>query len=157
MNSDGIILSFHFMCLIVTAGLLSYCSWKYTQNESTSLVDFRVYHNNKKDIYPSFSLCFEGDGIYNTDKFNNITEYKRFLRGEYWDGQMSEIDYDDVTMNFKDYVEYVFIRSHDISEAMYKWNNNKFKYTMPNVQKQNLTQELFPFSTSFRGADKKCW
>ena len=157
MKSDGITITFHLVCLLTTAGLLSYCIYKFIQNESTSLVDFQTYHRTEKDIYPSFSLCFSGEGIYGKANLKNITKYKSFLRGSLWDDQLLKIDYDEVTINFLDYVEYVVIRNNLIGESLYTWKNNGGKKTNMGKETQNSAQDNFPFFTSFRDEHQKCF
>ena len=111
MKTEYLTFAFHFMCIVSTAGLLFYCSYKYIQNESTSLVDYRVYHQSEKDIYPSLSLCFQGMGIYDAHKLNKIygikesREYIKYMQGRVWKEDLLDVTYDDVTINLKDDVE----------------------------------------------------
>ena len=102
-------LFFHLLCVVSTLVLLWICAWRYIENDSTSLVDFRTFQEREKDIYPSFSLCFRGEGIFDKDQLNinEIENYKQFLKGEIWDDAMLKIDYDEVTINLVDYVEKV--------------------------------------------------
>ena len=114
METHFAVFSFRLICLLLTVLLFGYCSWKYIQNESTSLVDFRTYYDTENDIYPSITLCFiEGDeeqSIYIAEKLRNdhnienITKHTSFLKGEHWDANLTKIDYDDVTIHLKNYV-----------------------------------------------------
>ena len=117
---------FHLLCVVSTLVLLWMCAWRYIENDSTSLVDFRTFQNQEKDIYPSFSLCFRGEGIFNEDNLNKneIENYKQFLKGEIWDEEMLKIDYDEVTLNLVDYVEKVALQKNYASPNYYEWNQN---------------------------------
>ena len=136
---------FHFICIVLTTVLLCYCSWKYILNESSSLVDYQTFKNREKDIYPSFSLCFSSFGnfvtIYQKDNlarlFNitNGTKYQQFLNGEQWDERMLKVNYDDVTINFKDYVKHIYVRSGSTtSTPAYEWTN----IDTENIDAQNI-------------------
>ena len=59
------------MCIVFTLSLLWMCAWRYIENDSTSLVDFRTYQQGENDIYPSFSLCFRGEGIFGNRKLDS--------------------------------------------------------------------------------------
>ena len=156
MGTHFATLSFRIICLLSTGGLFVYCSWKFIQDDSTSLVDFKAYHNTDEDIYPSITLCFmqddESNAIYiprklrNGYNIDNATKYASFLRGEYWDSNFTKIDYDDVTFNLRDYVKTVSIGVNTTySTPIYTWNNVL------------NTTERFPFFTSSRQSRNKCF
>ena len=164
MATHFVTFSFRLICLLLTGGLFVYCSWKFIQDESTSLVDFHTYLNTDEDIYPSFTLCFiqddesyststsSGSTIYipeklkNSYNIDNVTKYVSFLRGEYWDSNFTKVNYDDVTFDLRDYVKTVLIRENNtLSMPIYTWNS------LIN------TTESFPFYTSSRQPRNKCF
>ena len=117
---------YHIACLASTIGLFCYCGWRYIQNESNALVDFRPFHREEIDIYPSFSICIDsiwndqdsikkGTGIYNATMLKSsygvevLNDYVHFLQGRYWNETMSKINYDDVTINLEDYLDLISI------------------------------------------------
>ena len=104
LNVEHLASIFHILCVVTKVSLLWMCTWRYIQNDSTSLVDFRTFQQREKDIYPSFSLCFRGEGIYEQKKLNKteIENYKNFLQGDYWDNDFLGIEYDDVTLDLMD-------------------------------------------------------
>ena len=170
MDNHNFVLPFRLVCLICTGALLFYCSIKYVKNESTSLVDFQTYHNEKKDIYPSFTMCFgiidEQDELYDKKRLKeiynieNVTKYINFLAGEEWDEELLTVDYDDVTIDLKDYVKTVILRvNSSYSDPIYKWNNNdtnkNVSKSIPKTSAQR--KDSFPFYTSFRQAKNKCF
>ena len=156
---------FRFLCLILTLLLLSYCTWRYIQDGSTSLIDVRTYHTTKKDIYPSLSLCFYGNEIYDRNKLNQTygiktpKDYMAFLEGQTWEDKMTKIEYDDVTMDLSNYVQSIDIAVNDLySNPVYNWHSKHGKAMETN---QNSTisksKEQFPFVVSFRQASFKCF
>ena len=166
MKNQKIVFAFHFLCLILTGGLLIYCSWKYSLNKTTSLVDFQTYHNTDKDIYPSFSLCFEGMNIYDKGKMNqtygvaNVESYIEFLQGRSWDDQMLNIDYDEVTIDLRHHVKSISIRINSLAdEPLYTWNNNNSETSQSFDTKTESSQfeDSFPFVVSFQQAFTKCF
>ena len=117
---------YHIACLASTIGLFCYCGWRYIQNESNALVDFRPFHREEIDIYPSFSICIDsiwndqdsikkGTGIYNATMLKSsygvevLNDYVHFLQGRYWNETMSKINYDDVTINLEYYLDLISI------------------------------------------------
>ena len=154
MDTKSIRSCFHLLCIVLTVSLLSYCSVKFSWNESTSMVDFRSYHESEKDIYPSISLCFNNmenpHGIYKTDTLNQtygITDPSRYielLEGDNWDTSLLHIDYDKVTMSLEDYIESISILANTHNgPAVYNWKAN--------------SNNIFPFRTTFRHSRAKCF
>ena len=178
METHFAVLSFRLICLIFTGVLFSYCSWKYNQNESTSLVDFRTYYETEEDIYPSITLCFiEGDleqSIYIAEKLSNdhnienVTKYTAFLKGEHWDANLTKVNYDDVTINLREYVKSIQIRADSpTARPLYYWDNyieiareERWWGRQSKVVGSNnrlIHDNTFPFYTSFRSAHNKCF
>ena len=160
MDTISIRSFFRLICIIATITLLGYCSLKFSRNESMSMVDFRSFLETEKDIYPSISLCFSNDdyrnnldGIYNRKVLSNrygIEDpriYTDFLEGNYWDSQLFDLDYDAFTINLVDYVEKIYIKVNTFtSKSVYAWDAN-----------QDRAKENFPFRTTFRQANTKCF
>ena len=134
------------------------CAWRYVQNDSTSLIDFRTYLEREEDIYPSFSICFLGDEIYNKEKINasGIENYKRFLEGKIWDEEMYGIDYDEITMDMKDYVKSVSALHKYGGSSHYSWINTD-RHESQDMNKSSESKPNFPFYTSFRHGSMKCF
>ena len=158
MTLEHISSIFHLLCVVSTLVLLWMCAWRYIENDSTSLVDFRIFQHQEKDIYPSFSLCFRGGGIFDKDNLNTkeIENYKQFLKGEIWDDEMLNIDYDEVTLNLVDYVEQVALQKNYGSPNYYEWNQNNSTRNESNSTMRNPIPK-FPFYTSYRHEEMKCF
>ena len=89
--------AFQFACILVLVGTMAMFIYELFRNESTSLVDFRAFHETEKDIYPTFSMCMTGRGIWNTKKLEekygikDVEKYINFLKGEVWDENLHQI------------------------------------------------------------------
>ena len=86
---------------------------KYIRNEDVIEISYRKFDTNKADAqYPSMSLCFVD--AYKQSSFNdnsnddentiNASSYSAFINGDLWDEKMLEINYDEVTINLKEYL-----------------------------------------------------
>ena len=82
----------------------------YLQDEDVTRIEYHNYNHNEDDIYPSLSLCFArnifvdkqlkqlGNGI-------SSDSYQKFLMGlTEWTYEMSQINYEDVTMRIENYL-----------------------------------------------------
>ena len=165
---NGFIIAFHVSCLIVTFAMMTYGTYKYYADESTSIVDAKAFHETEDDIYPSLSLCMEVDdrkaeslAIYNytqikeqidTDGWydnKRRNEYANFLMGiesnlNSFNGikEMIDLSYDDVTVDLKNYVKQVEIKSG--KTLLYEWN--------PGMKDQPI-----PLYISYRHPLVKCY
>ena len=82
----------------------------FHKNADLTRVEYHNYNQNEDSIYPSVSLCFARD-IFLDDKLNqlgkdiNSKSYQEFLTGRIkWNSEMARIQFDDVTLNFMDYL-----------------------------------------------------
>ena len=87
-------------------GINPRCLYQYSLNEDVSQVTFKEFHQTEKDIYPSLTLCFGQFFFYDENKYgSNFTdEYSSYLTGDYWDDQMLQVDYDEVTFDINEYL-----------------------------------------------------
>ena len=157
---------FRFVLILLTVGLLVYCTIIYIQNDSTTSTEYRRYHKTKKDLYPSINLCFYGSTIFDSERMknsygiDNVLDYIHYLSGEEWNESMVNVDYDEVTDHLKEYFNGLDI-SFDVTEnnLAYQWVNRESKSSSVfSTEKDfNLTQESFPFYISQRTAKSKCF
>ena len=120
---------FHSVCSFATILFLSYCLYEYSLNEDISQVTFQEFHKNEKNIYPSLTVCLSS--IFLEDKFVthgqgiNLSTYTEYLYGEHWDDRMIDVDYDNVTTKFEDYLQGVALihnsRSRRIERCRGRW------------------------------------
>ena len=159
MESQKFAFYFRFACVLLTGALFMYCSWKYIQNHSTSLVEFQNYHEHDKDIYPSLTLCFvafpnsvsfyDKYKLYKYYNIDNVTEYISFLKGDAWNDNMMKVNYDKVTIDLEEYIQQIDLRNSSgdpyHSPTLFTWQNNASSNTK------------FPFYISFRQPQTKCF
>ena len=114
---------FTITCNILAIGLTCWCFHKFQADKDVSHVNYRRFHDSIDSIYPSLTLCFNnpylkkklneaGDGI-------NITTYVNFLEGKYWDDRMLNIDYDDVTIDLDEYLDFAEITLENGSKSIF--------------------------------------
>lgn len=165
ISHKGLHLTFHAICLLVTFSMLMYGAVKFIKDESTSIVDFQVYHNREEDIYPTISLCFFVDNPevpwyegnlaiynanepkkkYNIDQIDKLRDYVRFLMGQtntiIGINEILEVNYDEVTLDLKDYLKRINVGSGD--RVLYEWPTNN--------------SNPMPFYISYRHGTAKCF
>ena len=115
---------FHIMCLCVTAGILCWCYYRYSQDEDVSYVLFKRFNSDANDIAPAISICFVnpflkkklstiGGGQINT------TYYSLYLQGKIKDKQMMGMVYDNVTVSMNDFLVGIKIFAADHTTHWY--------------------------------------
>ena len=153
--------SFHFLCLTCTIAISAYCAYKFYLNEDNSVVEFNKFNGNENNIYPSLSLCFYGDGMFNqkwisqnhiSEEISNATfsktkYYEKFLLGEIWIKEFLNITYDNVTPDLKRILRRIKMFSADETGDVniYKWGGSN-----------NFKKET-PFYESFKSPTDKCF
>ena len=92
-------------------------------DEDVSRIAFKTFNSNENGIYPAVTLCFTNPLLdkklaeYGTGV--NITSYNNFLQGIMWDDRMANIDFDDVSVNFEDYLVGKPMPNHIITDALF--------------------------------------
>lgn len=180
-SSNGALVAFHILCLAVTFSMMVYGTVKYLADESTSIVDAKLFHATEEDIYPTFTICLEIDDkkfdqsmlrFYDADLMNEAKkedgtygntkrkDYVNFLMGKeltsngskeiqditmkYIQNIYNKINYDNVTVDLKKYIERIEISSGD--EKLYKWSDQ-----------ENNENKVLPFYISYRHPTIKCY
>ena len=114
---------FRIICLVATGALFLRGCTKYSNDNSSTQIEYRAFNVSKTDIYPTITLCIGNNnpeiyqfGLYDLNKLNETykihdpREYIDFLSGYIWRDKFAEVDYDDVTLDINDRVEYVKVR-----------------------------------------------
>ena len=103
-------------------------------------------------------MCFRGRGIFSKDilKKDEIEKYINFLKGDFWDDNLVNIDYDDVTIKLIDHVHTVALYKTNGLPCYYIWPNNNCTGHEKTYTIQN-SNDNFPFYTSFRHGEMKCF
>ena len=160
--------TFHMVCSLATICFISYCLYKYGQNEDLSQVTFQEFHKTKDNIYPSLTICvstqFSEENLELYGEGINISTYTDFLNGELWDDRMVEIDYDNVTFNFEDYLLGIGMWVPDwryfSGEEYFLYDHRKLKSKSDMNNNASLTEMNYwkpKFYTSYRGVTQKCF
>ena len=172
MLEDIVGKSFQILCLVATSYLFIHDGLKYLKDEDSSLVEYRMFHDSKRDIYPSISICFYGLGVYDrkrlkeTYEIEDAVEYMKFLNGDVWNATMVGVKYDDVTIDMKDYIESIIVMGMDwnpfdvfYNGYLYKWVNDN-ESTGEAVKSSHSSSNFmhnFPLRTTYRHAIGKCF
>ena len=160
---------FRTICIATTGALFLRGGLKYFEDESSSLVKYRsFFQDRKRDIYPTLSLCFHTSGpksgLYDGAKLNETyaiedpVEYQRFLEGTIWDDSMLEVRYDDVTFDIKDQVENISVIGSD-GRKIYTWDtkDERTNDTTRTSDFPSKSSQRFPLYTSYRHGYQKCF
>ena len=113
------------LCLLATCCLSIYAISRFIHNEDVTLVKFTKFQSSADAIYPSISFCLlppfleERFYIYGDENIN-MTSYQRFLKGEIWNENMLDVDYDNVTVSFSDNLLGAYLVSHNYSTEIYR-------------------------------------
>ena len=95
-------------CLIVTIYYVQEWFQRYFRDEDISVIETRSYFESEDDFPPVMSFCF--DQSFDSKHFNifgpNLSDafYQKFLLGEYYQENMTKIDYGKVTTNISEHV-----------------------------------------------------
>ena len=132
--------------------MISYCVYKFALDDDMTSIVFRRFNGKGNEIYPTLSLCFKGASIFDAKKIQQINQsnidYQKFLRGLLWDQRLYDINYDNVTLEFKHLVKYIRLQASNGNNyvPIYTWKNGN----------QN-TKSNFPFQISYRSPSEKCF
>ena len=133
---------YFIFCLLATIGLSIYSIYRFWLNEDTTVVQVTRFLSSMDAIYPSLSFCVlppfleEKFDIYEDEKIN-MSSYRKFLEGEFWDERMLSIEYDNVTVSLEE----------NLIKSMYKTHSKNFGV-------MDWKAEYF---VSFRSPQRKCF
>ena len=107
---------FHIICIIAALILIIYCIIRYVADGDVTHIDYSKFHEESDRVYPSITICFTkpfvAEKLSQYDQDISVGSYKDFLSGyddKTWNISLAEIDYDEVTIQLKDYLRYVWI------------------------------------------------
>ena len=109
ISSKGLRLGYKFICILLAIVLVVDVFYKFSKNEDISLLKYTSYLKTESDYYPVISFCFKNPFL--TEKLEKYgaheATYLHFLEGKNVSAELLEIEYDQVTIDVKDYlVEY---------------------------------------------------
>ena len=150
-NKNPLKIVFIIVCSSATLFLTTWCIYKYHLDLDVTIVSYKRLHESIDDIYPSISLCFyqpyvenhfQRYGIHSV----NSTSYINFLKGDFWSKEFIGIDYDNVTLNFKDY-----FLSYDIFENF----DRPRRYTFDAKQIEKVSESMLGAKKSTDTSSKR--
>ena len=107
---------FTFFCIVGAMFMTVWLMYEYTLDEDVSSVNFKYFHENEDNIYPSITMCFGDDNQFNPMKGVNTSDYINFLSGCEespfkgtgpncsWNASLADLEYDAMTRNWMEYV-----------------------------------------------------
>ena len=102
---------FRILCIIITSGIIVFVVHDYSLNDDLCLVDYSQFRATKEDKYPTLSTCFKNIFYSPYLLANGVNEssYLAYLKGEYFDSNMLNIDFERATLNFTEYISDDFV------------------------------------------------
>ena len=158
---------FHFLCFLVTLYFISTCVFEFYLNEDVSKINFQSFHASEEDIYPSMTLCFLprfDNEVLKKNGINSSVDYAKFLSGDYFEDKMTNIDYDNITIDFKDFLLGIgmVIRDNGVygSDSHFFYDHRavtQMPNTDTNGSESNSSDWTPNFYTSCRRSTQKCF
>ena len=157
------------ICVVVAIGLACLCVHKYCLDDDLAEINFQTFNDQEHAIYPSITLCFMGPDIFLKNKLKRFgssisqSKYSNFLQGIIWDDTMRDIDFDEVTINIKDYLEGVIISSAGDNARHCSPNFHKIlkHFSVPGcintTDHEDFPPNTFQFYVSYRDYHTKCF
>ena len=100
--------TFNCVCFFSAFGMSIYWCYKFWKDEDLCTVDYKHFDESEDDVYPMLSLCFSNviieSKIKEYDKTFSAESHTNYLRGDAYYKKMENIDFDNVTLHFEDYI-----------------------------------------------------
>ena len=125
MENKFLILNFtvHALGFLAATSCVCWCFYEYFLDLDLSLVEHKTFGGDENSIMPSFSLCLSDPFLEDKLKINsnnlNTTEYKKFLAGKYWEFEISQIDFENVTKKLEDYLQGYVVFYENLTQNYY--------------------------------------
>ena len=95
--------SFRSLCIATALSLIIYWLYVYGMNEDLCTIDYKAYHQERDDVYPTLSLCFVNDFAREKIKIKypnlNPDSYLKFLKGNEFNPDFLNINYSDIALD----------------------------------------------------------
>ena len=123
---------FQIMCLVTFLVVAWFQFQTYLENKDSSSVGYRRFNDEKRDIYPAFSICLNSrqGKIFDDKLLGNLGQdggkrYQEILLGnENMTNDFDEISYENVTRNFFDDFVEVFFTMTKQGDVVDTWQPN---------------------------------
>jgi len=112
------------LCLVATIGFTSFWCYEFYLDEDLTVVEYKRFDNSKSTMLPTASVCFDNPIVDKKLKQIhpdlNSSIYLKFLRGLVYSETLRNIDYENVTLQWSDYL--------DTNALMLTWKNGSWIY-----------------------------
>ena len=99
---------FHVICWTITIILVSYWIYVYNLNDDLCIVDYKKYYETESDEFPVLSICLKNHISKEKLRLQNaeidIESYIKFLGGNKFKKEFTEIDYESLVIDMSKYV-----------------------------------------------------
>ena len=98
---------FHLSCLFATLFCTYKCYLKYQRDDSSFQIDFKRFHEEKEDVYPSVSMCFSMPFL--QEKLSahagviTAEDYSNYILGLKGGENLQLLNYDDIVLQKHDF------------------------------------------------------
>ena len=103
----GLKVFYEIACIISVIILSVWCFYLYNLDEDFVQINTRIFNDGPKQLYPSVSFFFYSPYINEAFKKYgekiSSSDYKHFLQGTIWRQELADIDYNDVTIDIKNF------------------------------------------------------
>ena len=121
--------SFYLFCIVVTFIAIYKLTYEYTLNKDVTRVKYKQFFETEEDIVPYISLCFKNPFIDDeemTTKYGvNSTTYLSFLKGDYYDSSLSNVNFDQITIHLKNYAAKYWMGLTNGTHNVYNRSDNE--------------------------------
>ena len=154
---------FRAICIIGAILLIGYCIREYALDQDVTHIEYKKFHEQPDDLYPSITLCFYNPFFRRrlSESSENLTidSYEYFLSGYddgQWNASFSDIDYDSVSIDFMNYLEYVQLNLLNNDDL--RWRVENRSTLVDDHDNLNYSMVKPPeIYTSARWYNKKCF
>ena len=94
-------------CISSVVILIIWCLYVFYLNEDIARITIKKFNSDENSVYPSISFVLLSPFV--DEKFKkygprvNATAYKLFLQGQLWSKELASVDYNEVSIDMKDY------------------------------------------------------
>ena len=144
---------YNMICVVAAVYMSIICLETYISDEDVCLVDFKEFHTEPEDVYPTISIIIFNP-FYHGRKSIDAASYMQFLEGKTdWNHDFGSIDYDEVSINLSDHLIDYRVWYDDEFFAMidshYSIDENKnFKHPTNSLQLGGM--KTFAFDTDYK-------
>ena len=103
-----IIVLYDFLCILVTIFIIGWWLYQYSLENLACSIDIKSFLEHDHEVQPMFSVCITDPKL--DDKIKNLTKnkfnkssYIKFLRGDEFQEELKNIDYNEIKFNWTNY------------------------------------------------------